>query len=81
MRRLVLAIPFAAAMCANTIMSSYCLTVMPLAAFLSFKKLVVVFIMFISCMLKLPVRTNNFQNICVIGIVCGGLMVGEKDML
>ena len=54
---------------------------MPLAAFLSFKKLVVVFIMFISCMLKLPVRTNSFQNICVIGIVCGGLMVGEKDML
>lgn len=68
-------------MCVNTILSSYCLTIMPLGAFLSFKKLIVVFIMIISCTLKLPVTTSHFQNICVVGIVAGGLMVGEKDML
>jgi hypothetical protein len=49
---------------------------MPLAAFLSFKKFIVLFIMAITVVLKLPVQTNNFQNICIIGIVVGGAMVG-----
>ena len=68
-------------MCVSTILSSYCLTIMPLGAFLSFKKLIVLFIMGISCALRLPVKTNHFQNLCVAGIVIGGVMVGEKDML
>ena len=37
--------------------------------------------MAISCLLKLPVKTNHFQNLCIFGIVIGGVMVGEKDML
>lgn len=54
---------------------------MPLAGFLSFKKFIVVFILAISTLLKLPVKTNTFQNFCIIGIVLGGALVGEKDIL
>ena len=32
-------------------------------------------------MLGLPSRNNSFQNVCVAGIVIGGVMIGEKDML
>jgi hypothetical protein len=53
---------------------------MPLAAFLSSKKFIVLFIMGITAALKLPVKTNHFQNICIVGIVVGGAMVGERDL-
>lgn len=73
---LIKILPYSFFMCLSNILSSYCLTVMPLAAFLSFKKFIVLFIMAITVALKLPVQTNNFQNICIIGIVVGGAMVG-----
>jgi hypothetical protein len=49
---------------------------MPLAAFLSFKKFIVLFVLILALSLKLPSTTNQFQNICIIGIVIGGAMVG-----
>lgn len=74
-------IPYSFLMCLSNILSSYCLTIMPLAAFLSFKKFIVLFILIISVTLKLPVKTNHFQNICIFGIVIGGALVGGKDIL
>jgi hypothetical protein len=49
---------------------------MPLAAFLSFKKFIVLFILVLAIAFNLPSRTNNFQNICMVGILIGGAMVG-----
>lgn len=69
-------LPYSLFMCLSNILSSYCLTIMPLASFLSFKKFIVLFILAITVILKLPVRTNNFQNICIVGIVIGGALVG-----
>jgi len=74
-------LPYSLFMCLSNLLSSYCLTVMPLAAFLSFKKFIVLFIMAITVILKLPTQTNTFQNYCIVGILVGGAMVGEKDML
>lgn len=68
-------------MCLSNILSSYCLTIMPLAAFLSFKKFIVLFILILAVAFKLPSTTNQFQNICIIGIVVGGALVGERDLL
>lgn len=63
-------------MCLSNILSSYCITIMPLAAFLSFKKFIVLFILGLTVSLKLPNQTNHFQNLCIVGIVLGGAMVG-----
>jgi hypothetical protein len=60
----------------NNIVSSYCLTIMPLAAFLAFKKFIVLFIIGVGLPFNLPTTTTLFQNYCIIGIVLGGAMVG-----
>lgn len=73
---LVKILPYSMFMCLNNILSSYCLTVMPLAAFLSFKKFIVLFILILTLLLNLPATTNTFQHYCIIGIVMGGALVG-----
>lgn len=69
-------LPYSLFMCLSNILSSYCLTIMPLAAFLSFKKFIVLFILILAVAFKLPSTTNQFQNICIVGIVVGGALVG-----
>jgi hypothetical protein len=74
-------VPYSFVMCLSNLLSSYCLTIMPLAAFLSFKKFIVLFILILAVSFNLPAKTTKFQNICMIGIITGGAMVGEKDLL
>ena len=75
-KHLIHMLPFAAFMCLANIISSYCLTIMPLAAYMSFKKLVILFVLGISLALKLPAKLNQTQYICMGAIVIGGIMVG-----
>ena len=74
-------LPYAAFMCFSNVISSYCLTIMPLAAFMAFKKFIILFVLGVSLALKLPTKLNQGQYICMAAIVIGGLMVGEKDIL
>lgn len=76
MEMIIKILPYSFFMCLSNILSSYCLTVMPLAAFLSFKKFIVLFILLLTLALKLPASTNSFQNYCIAGIVIGGALVG-----
>lgn len=73
---LVKVLPYSAFMCTSNILSSYCLTIMPMAAFLAFKKFIILFILGVSLAAKLPVTTNKIQYICIFGIVLGGALVG-----
>jgi hypothetical protein len=53
---------------------------MPLAAFMAFKKFVVFFVLIVGIAMNLP---NNFTKIhyyCILGIIFGGLMIGERDI-
>ena len=68
-------------MCLSNVISSYCLTVMPLAGFMAFKKLVIVFVLGVSLVLKFPAKLTRIQHICMIVIVVGGVMVAEKQIL
>ena len=63
------------------VISSYCLTVMPLAAYMALKKLIVLFVLLVGVMFKLPNHLSSIQYYCIVGIVVGGIMVGEKDIL
>lgn len=74
-------LPYSAFMCTSNILSSYCLTIMPMAAFLAFKKFIIVFILGVSIAASLPVTTNRIQYFCIFGIVLGGALVGERDMI
>lgn len=68
--------PYAFIMCSINILSSYCVTIMPLAAFMAFKKFVVLFVLIVGIAMKLP---NNFKNNhygCIACILIGGLMIG-----
>ena len=67
-------------MCSINILSSYCVTIMPLAAFMAFKKFVVFFVLIVGIVMNLP---NNFKGIhytCIGCIILGGLMIGERDI-
>lgn len=75
-KMLITILPYSFFMSLSNILSSYCLTIMPLAAFLSFKKFIVLFILALTVALKLPVTTSTFQNYCIVGIVLGGALVG-----
>lgn len=68
-------------MCSSNILSSFCITIMPIAAFLAFKKFIILFILVICVILTLPTRINILQNVCIVGIVIGGILIGEKDIL
>lgn len=73
-------LPYAFIMCSINIMSSFCVTIMPLAAFMAFKKFVVLFVLIVGVAMNLP---NNFKNVhytCIGCILVGGLMIGEKDI-
>lgn len=73
---LIYVLPYAFIMCSINILSSYCVTVMPLAAFMAFKKFVVFFVLIVGFVMKLP---NNFRKkhyLCIGFILTGGLMIG-----
>lgn len=57
------------------------MTVLPLAAFMAFKKFTVFFILLIAIMFNFPHKFNKLQYSCILFIVIGGILVGEKDIL
>jgi hypothetical protein len=72
--------PYAVIMGSINLLSSYCVTIMPLAAFMAFKKFVVFFVLVVGLCMNLP---NNFSRVhyaCIAGIVVGGMMIGERDI-
>lgn len=75
-KHLIHMLPCAGFTCLSNVISSYCLTIMPLAAYMSFKKLVILFVLGVSLALRIPANLNRTQYICMIGIVVGGIMVG-----
>ena len=80
-QHLVHILPFSGFMCIANVVSSYCLTIMPLAAFMAFKKLIILFVLGVSIVFSLPMKLNKLQYLCMVAIVIGGIMVGEKDIL
>ena len=72
--------PYAFIMCTINILSSYCVTIMPLAAFMAFKKFVVFFILVVGIAMNLPNNFNRIHYGCIFSIVIGGLMIGERDI-
>lgn len=74
-------IPYSIIMCTTNILSSYCVTVLPLAAFMAFKKFTVFFILLIAIAFSFPHKFNKLQYMCIFVIVVGGILVGEKDIL
>jgi hypothetical protein len=73
-------LPYAFIMCSINILSSYCVTVMPLAAFMAFKKFVVFFVLLVSLLLRLPINFGPKHYACIACILLGGLMIGERDI-
>lgn len=76
-----LIIPYSIIMCTINILSSYCVTVLPLAAFMAFKKFTVFFILIIALIFSLPHKFNILQYSCIFFIVVGGVLVGGRDIL
>lgn len=76
-----LIIPYSIIMCTTNILSSYCVTVLPLAAFMAFKKFTVFFILLIAIIMNFPHKFNKLQYSCIFVIVVGGILVGQKDIL
>lgn len=79
-QQLLYILPYSFIMCSINILSSYCVTVMPLAAFMAFKKFVVFFVLLVGIAMRLPNHFNKIHYICIGCIVLGGLMIGEKDI-
>lgn len=73
-------VPYAFIMCTINILSSYCVTIMPLAAFMAFKKFVVFFVLVVGIAMNLPNNFNKIHYSCIACIVFGGLMIGERDI-
>jgi len=69
-------IPYAIIMCTTNILSSYCVTILPLAAFMAFKKFTVFFILLIAIIFSFPHKFNTLQYSCIFTIVVGGILVG-----
>jgi hypothetical protein len=69
-------IPYSIIMCTTNILSSYCVTVLPLAAFMAFKKFTVFFILLIAIIFSFPHNFNKLQYSCIFVIVVGGILVG-----
>lgn len=78
--KIVSIIPYAFIMCTINILSSYCVTIMPLAAFMAFKKFVVFFVLIVGIAMNLPNNFNKIHYGCIAAIVLGGLMIGERDI-
>lgn len=79
-KQLLYILPYSFIMCSINILSSYCVTVMPLAAFMAFKKFVVFFVLVVGIIMKLPNNFNRLHYTCIAAIIAGGLMIGEKDI-
>jgi hypothetical protein len=77
---LIYIVPYAFIMCTINILSSYCVTIMPLAAFMAFKKFVVFFVLVVGIAMSLPSNFNRIHYGCIACIVLGGLMIGERDI-
>lgn len=73
-------LPYSFIMCTINILSSYCVTVMPLAAYMAFKKFVVFFVLVVGIAMNLPNNFNKIHYTCIGCIVFGGLMIGERDI-
>ena len=67
-------------MCNINILSSFCVTVMPLAAYMAFKKFVVLFVLLVGVVMKVRNYFGRVHYCCIAGIVLGGLMIGGKDI-
>lgn len=67
-------------MCSINILSSYCVTVMPLAAFMAFKKFVVLFVLLVGLAVGIGSGFNRTHYGCIGAIVVGGLMIGGSDI-
>jgi hypothetical protein len=72
--------PYSFLMCTINMLTSYCVTVMPLAAFMAFKKFVVFFVLVVGICMNIPDNFNRVHHCCIFAIVIGGLMIGEKDI-
>ncbi len=48
---------------------------------MAFKKFTVFFILLIAILFSLPHKFNRLQYSCILFIVMGGVLVGEKDIL
>ena len=72
--------PYSFLMCTINILTSYCVTIMPLAAFMAFKKFVVFFVLVVGICMNIPNSFNRVHHCCIFAIVIGGLMIGEKDI-
>jgi drug/metabolite transporter (DMT)-like permease len=68
-------------MCSTNILSSYCVTVLPLAAYMAFKKIIVLFVLILAIVMNLQHKFNWFQYGCIFVIVVGGILVGERDII
>jgi hypothetical protein len=52
------------------------MTVMPLAAYIAFKKFVVLFVLIVGIIMNIETNFNKLQYICIVCILIGGLMIG-----
>jgi len=75
-RTILQVIPYSIVTCLSNILSSYCVTVMPLAAYMAFKKFVVLFVLVVCIAMQIPHNFNKTHYMCIAGIVIGGLMIG-----
>jgi hypothetical protein len=72
--------PYSFIMCSINVLSSFCVTVMPLAAFMAFKKFVIFFVLVVGFAMNIPNKFNRIQYGCIFSIVIGGIMIGERDI-
>ena len=72
--------PYSFLICSSNILTSYCVTVMPLAAYMAFKKFVVFFVLVVGLIIALPNSFNRVHHCCIFAIVVGGLMIGGTDI-
>lgn len=75
-RELCFILPYAVIMGSINLLSSYCVTIMPLAAFMAFKKFVVFFVLVVGLCMSIPQNFTRVHYGCIAGIVLGGLMIG-----
>ena len=80
MKELIYVIPYSFIMSSINILSSYCVTVMPLAAFMAFKKFVIFFVLVIGMIMGIPNAFTKPHYVCIGCIIFGGLIIGEKDI-
>ena len=89
---LKLCIPYSLLMCTTNILTSFCITIMPLESFVSFKKFLILFVLLSSCfsawlISRYSLNSNEqasssqpeiskYKIISVLLIVLGGLMIG-----